>query len=110
MDTIRLTSDDGWASGPVVFADSFRLRWRGLRPGGSCHGMLFRTRSVHGVGMSVPLGVAAIDAANRVIATGVLSPGRVLWFAGAVWVLELPAGATLPTVGSRVESLPRPPR
>lgn len=110
MDVIRLTADDGWASGPVVVADTFRLRWRGLRPGGSAHGMLFRTRSVHGFGMDVSLGLAAIDPSHRVIATGVLHPRRVAWFARAVWVLELPDGVGLPTPGSKVESLPRPPR
>jgi hypothetical protein len=64
---------------------------------------LLKTRSVHGFGLDAPLQIAAIDSHMEVYSLRRLRPGRVLFFPGARFVLELPLGADPPRLGSRLE-------
>ncbi len=89
----------GWNSGPVAVARGFRQRWRGLRPYPPDCGLLIRTRSVHTVGMKVPLWIVAIDREARVISTRFLSPGRIFIALLARHVLELGTDRAPPRVG-----------
>lgn len=78
----------------------FLGRWRGLRdqPLETC--LLLRTRSVHGFGMDRDLLVVAIDAEMRILGSRVLHPNRLLWFADARYLLEMPLGLPVPEVGT----------
>lgn len=65
--------------------------------------MLFETRSVHGFGMRSPVAVLAIGHDSTVLGSRVLAPNRVVFFAGARYLLELPVEAEVPHPGSAVE-------
>ncbi|MGH8875337.1 MAG: hypothetical protein ACRDVM_08840 [Acidimicrobiia bacterium] len=97
----------GWSSGPVLWADTFRRRWRGLRPRPNGHGLLLPGSSAHGVGMAEPLLVVGVSAEHRVVAVRTLRPGRMVWARGARFLIELPADHPPPPVGARVEIVRR---
>lgn len=99
---MELQGDDGWCSGPVFEADRFLERWRGLRPAALGRSMLLRGDSVHGFGMRHELVVAALDRDLEVIGVGLLRPRRLVWFPGAIWMLEMPPTTKPPLVGSRL--------
>jgi len=89
----------------IGVADRWWLRFRGLggRTGLEAgEGLLLRPcRAVHMLGMKFALGVAFLDAGNRVVARYPrLSPGtRTRWHRAAQAALELPAG-TLDETGT----------
>ncbi|MBN2113328.1 MAG: DUF192 domain-containing protein [Acidimicrobiia bacterium] len=93
----------GWRSGPVRLARTYRQRWRGLRPRPPGRGMLLAARSVHSMGMAVPLRVVSLDAAGQVRRVGLLPPGRLFVDWGASWIVELPVGHRPPAVGMQLE-------
>lgn len=64
--------------------------------------MLFRTSSVHGIGMREPLWAVGLDAEMTVIAVRRLDPGRIVWIRGARWILEMPIDQEPPAVGEPV--------
>ncbi|HSL26058.1 MAG TPA: hypothetical protein VLA54_07215 [Acidimicrobiia bacterium] len=90
----------GWSSGPVVRAVTFYQRWQGLRRRLREHGLLIRGSSVHGFGMREPLLAIGLDRHRAVMRVGLLRPARIVWFRGAVEVLELAADAPMPPVGT----------
>ena len=91
----------GWVSGPVVVADSFWKRFKGLigRPD---HGLLLRGCSVHGLGMRHALEVVGLTDALEVIGVRHLKPMRVVTIRGATWLLELPSGTHTPEMESTI--------
>lgn len=93
---------DGWRSGPVLEASSFLARWRGLRPRPDRNGLLIDTRSVHTIGMSVPIWAISIDARDIVQAVRRLEPWRIFLDRRAHWVLELPIDRVPPVVGAKL--------
>lgn len=94
----ELSSDD-WASGPVVVATTFGRRLVGLM-GNPGHGLLLRSRSVHGVGLGRSLGLVGLDADGRVVRTGRLRPGALVVWPRVRWIMELPRRVPLPPVGA----------
>lgn len=96
---------DEWRFEPVVVAESFSERRRGLRPRSRGRGLLLETGSVHGFGMAEPLLVVFISAAGTVVGSRRLSPRRVMRCPSA-WTLELPIGTPLPAVGTLLRVLP----
>lgn len=95
---MRELTAEGWSSGPIFVAATFRERLVGLL-GTDGHGMLLRARSVHGFAMRYRIKVVALDASLKVIACSVLAPWRVLTFWEARWILELPIEQPFPKVG-----------
>jgi hypothetical protein len=90
----------GWRSGPVLRAHAFWERLRGLIARPPDTAMLIRTRSVHGLGMTRPCRILALDARCRVLAVSVLRPGRMVSVRGASWMLELPMSIPPPPIGA----------
>ena len=93
---LRALGVDGREVAPVVVADTYLTRLRGmlgrrplppallLRPAGS----------VHGMGMREPLDVAGLDADGAVLDVGVLRPfGLTPSVRGVTQVLEAPVGS-----------------
>lgn len=91
---------DGWESGPVLAAHSFRDRLVGLHASSSGFGMLIRGRSVHGFGMREPLLAIGLDAGRRVVGFRILRPHRVIWFQEVRAILELSVGSQPPPAGA----------
>ncbi|GIG19394.1 hypothetical protein Cch01nite_01180 [Cellulomonas chitinilytica] len=93
---VRTLVVDGRDVAPVVVADSYLARLRGMlgrRPLPPAL-LLVPARSVHGVGMREPLDVAAIDAAGSVLDVRVLRPfGLTPTIRGGTQVLEAPVGS-----------------
>lgn len=106
METVELAAIDGWSSGPVLATRTFAERWRGLRRRPAGTGLLLRGRSVHGMGMGGSLWAVGLDAGGAVVGVRRLDPGRVVWLAGATWVLELPIERRPPPVGLTLGPLP----
>jgi uncharacterized membrane protein (UPF0127 family) len=98
-------STGGWRFEPVLVAESFVARRRGLRPRSAGRGMLIRARSVHGFGMDEPLGIVFIAREGLVVGSGTLLPGRILRCPSR-WTLELPPTASRPAVGAMLWVLP----
>lgn len=96
----------GWRSPPMRVANSFRRRWKGLRPRSQGIGLILRGRLVHGLGMREPLAVLALDADGRVVGRATLRPRHFLRLPGAVWIVELPLHWPLPVVGTRTKLRP----
>jgi len=88
----------GWSSGSVLEADTFRRRFIGLRPVAT-NGLLLKARSVHTVGMWHPLGVVGLDRDFVVLEARTVKPFRLVLMASARWILELPPDRPLPEVG-----------
>ncbi len=95
---------DGWSSGPVHVPAGFFGRLRGAT-GRPDVGVLIRGCSVHALWMRRRLGVVALDRTCRVIALGVLRPGRRWSQPGAVAVLELPVVVEPPPAGARLTAI-----
>ncbi len=93
-------SAPGWSHGPVLAAAAMRHRRTGLRPLALGWGLLIAGGSVHGRGMAEPLAVVGLDAAGTVVGSSRLVPGGRVKMAGAVAILELPAGVTVPQPGT----------
>jgi hypothetical protein len=91
-----------WVSPPLGVARRMAERAAGIRGVPPGHGVLMRTRSVHGFGLVAPLGVVAIESDGRVSDVRVLRPGRVMWLGRVRWVAELPAECPPPRRGSRL--------
>lgn len=88
--------------GPVPVVRRFPQRWRGLRGSPEGSSLALPVSSVHGFGMDRELVVVGLDADLRVVASTRLRPNRILWLRGARWIVELPADATPPPVGTRL--------
>lgn len=83
-------------------ATSFLDRLLGLRSSGSRPSLFMRASSVHTFGMKTPIAVVGLDAGLRVIGAREVSPGRVVWFRRARYVLEMPSGTSLPASGTQI--------
>jgi hypothetical protein len=92
-------SAPGWSHGPVLAATTMRQRWIGLGPLPLGWGLLVAGRSVHGRGMREALTVVGLDAGGAVTGAIRLVPGGRVTMAGAVAILELPVGVTVPDTG-----------
>lgn len=90
-----------WSSGPLQSAFGMVARWRGLM-GRRPQPILIPTRSVHGFWLGDPVWVVALDGSLVVIGVGVLARRRIVVFARASWILELPIGRRPPPVGARL--------
>jgi len=93
---------DGWSSGPVVRARSFRDRLLGLKRA-DVDAVLIRTRSVHGLGLTEPFLAVGLTHDLGVRMVRRVYPGRVARFPGCVYVLELSCGSEPPEPGSTLE-------
>jgi uncharacterized membrane protein (UPF0127 family) len=91
---------NGWSSGPVAVAVTFKDRWRGLRPSPADFGLLLKTRSVHSFGMKRDLLLIGLDARGTVIDTRTLRPGRIVTLPTVVFILELNGDRSPPRTGS----------
>jgi hypothetical protein len=91
---------DGWESGPVLVAERFAERLRGLRGRGVETSMLIRGWTVHGFGIRRSCVVVALDESFRVLSSQILRPRRVVVAPGAAFMLELPASASPPALDS----------
>ena len=79
----------GWKSGPVLLADTFWKRWRGLRMPRFRTGLWLRGCSVHTFGMTRPLWICGLDPGLKVLKVALLGPSRIVWMRGAASILEL---------------------
>jgi len=87
---------DGSPVGPVLVADTYWTRLRGMLGRRTLPAALLLTpaNSVHGMGMTQPLDVAVLDAAGTVLDVRVLRPMRMTRaVSGGRQVLEAPAGS-----------------
>lgn len=95
---MRARGRQGYSLEGVSVAGGFGQRWRGLmarRPAP----LLIPTRSVHGFWLRRPLRAVGLDGERTVIASRILRPRRIVFLAGARWVLELPTEIPPPEVG-----------
>jgi hypothetical protein len=92
--------DKDWSSPPVLLADTFYQRWKGLRPRPAGQGLLIRARSVHGFGMKEPLLIVGLDALGGVLGIRILFPRRFAFVPGARQILELPIDVEVPAEGA----------
>jgi hypothetical protein len=83
-------------------ATSFRDRLVGVRSRLSQDSLILRTWTIHTFGLRSPLAVVALDADLRVMASRLVAPGRMAFFRGARFVLELPGDRPLPSPGTQV--------
>lgn len=93
----------GWSRGPVMEAESFSDRFRGLRklePGAT---LLIRTSSVHAFGFRHPFRAIGLSAELEVVAHTVVRPWRLARFPGCAFVIEMPTDAVPPPLGSHLE-------
>ncbi|HUP18229.1 MAG TPA: hypothetical protein VM848_19545 [Acidimicrobiia bacterium] len=91
---------DGWESGPVLVAQTFAERLKGLRYRSDGQSMLIRGMSVHGFAMREPLLAVGLDRGQRVVGFRVLYPRRVIWIRRAAQILELPIDEEPPPDGA----------
>jgi uncharacterized membrane protein (UPF0127 family) len=80
----------------VWHATSFRQRLAGIRGVPVGDGVVMRTASVHGRGLSAPLHVIWLDGSGTIIERTTLQPGGTARCRGAVWAIEVPWSATVP--------------
>jgi len=92
----------GWRSGPLALAETRVERLLGIRGLDPGVGLLLRTRSVHSIGLALPLLIMAVDLSGRVVCGKMLAPHRVVFVAEAAWIAELPSDAFCPEVGTRL--------
>jgi hypothetical protein len=102
VDSISLVAE-GWTVHDVGRARTFRDRWAGLKRTGRHRALLIPTRSVHGFGLRSPVLAVGISTSMTVTSVRLLGRGRILYFPGARFVVELPHDAEAPRVGSVVE-------
>lgn len=102
MREVALRSGD-WSHGPVMEAEGFLDRLRGLRASGRGSSLLLETSSVHGIGLEVPFRAVALTRDLRVGSVTIVYPGRVVRFRGCAYVLEMPVHVTPPAVGALLE-------
>jgi hypothetical protein len=93
---------DGVRTRPVLVADRFVDRLRGLvgRPGDAA--MAIPGWSVHGWGLHRAVWAVGIDAEGTVLSVSRLRPFGLRVVPGAVWMLELPVVDRPPVAGSTV--------
>lgn len=84
-------------------ARSFTDRLLGRHRRGSGEALVLRTRSVHTYFESEPLTVLGLDRSMRVSHIRSVRPNRVAMFPSARLLIELPPGAPVPALHSRVE-------
>ena len=90
------------STAPVIKADTFRLRRRGLSPRPNGRRMLFEANSVHGFGMREAVWAVGLTRDGEVIEVSRLEPRRLVWLRGAHWILELPIDEEPPRPGQRM--------
>lgn len=92
-----------WSRHPVLRAEGFADRFRGLKgldPGTS---LLLATSSVHSVGLGRPFTAVGLTDGFVVAGSRVVKPNRIARFPGCSYVLELPIDVPPPSVGSTLE-------
>lgn len=94
---------DSWSVDDLVLAESFFERLRGVNLSAARRGIVIRRSAVHTMGMSHAIEAVAVDGEGRVVDVRTLDPNRFAWFRGANYLVELPAGSAVPSVGSLVE-------
>ena len=102
MRTVALRSGS-WSSGPVLQAETFLERRRGLKRQPEGTSILLETSSVHGIGVSEPFTAVGLTPDLDVTQAKLVKPWRVVSFPGCRFVLELPVDASVPEKGSRLE-------
>lgn len=90
---------ENWSSGPLVLADSFWLRLRGLVAHRRTLGLLIAANSVHGWGMTRRVLVVGLDRDLRVKRISTLPPFGLVVARGCAYAMELPAGKSPPALG-----------
>jgi hypothetical protein len=84
-------------------------RYTGIGSDGDSPVMLW-TSSIHTFAMSRPISVIVADRDGSVLRSGVMEPGRILWFGRTRWVVEAEAGVALPSAGSEIVASTMPSR
>lgn len=102
MRTVALRSGS-WQSGPVLHAETFLERRRGLKDQPQGTSVLIETKSVHGIGVSRPFRAVGLTSDLDVRGAKLVKPWRIVSFPGCRFVLELPVDASVPDTGSRLE-------
>lgn len=92
-----------WSGEGLVAAETFSERFRGMKLSVAARGVVIRRSAVHTIGMPHAIETVAVDRQGRVVEVRTLAPNRFAWFRGASYLVELPAGAEVPEVGSRIE-------
>ncbi len=92
----------GWAAGPVDHGTGCRLRWKGLRGADHDHGLLLRTRSIHGFGLRGSLWAIALGPDLLVRSVGLLQRRGLVVDPAASWFLEIPCSWEPPVPGWRL--------
>jgi uncharacterized membrane protein (UPF0127 family) len=92
-----------WSVEGLVLTESFFERLRGVNLSAAQRGIVIRRSAVHTMGMSHSIETVAVDGQGRVVEVRTLAPNRFAWFREAKYLVELPAGAAVPEVGSLVE-------
>lgn len=101
MDQVHLVAGD-WAV-DAYMARTFADRLFGNTRVPSYAAIAIRTRSVHSFGQRRQIEMVALDSRMRVVAARTLRPNRVALIPTARMIVELPAGASLPTLMDEVE-------
>ncbi len=99
MQVIQLQTEH-WDSGPVLHAQTFRERRRGLKGRPSATSMLIEAGSVHSFGLKSPFHAVGLTSELEVVEVIRVAPWRTASFAGCGYVLELPIDSPLPALGS----------
>ena len=94
---------DSWTVDGLVMVESFYERLRGANLSAARRGIVIRRAAVHTMGMSHAIETVAVDGEGRVVEVRTIDPNRFAWFRGAEYLVELPAGSSVPPVGSLVE-------
>lgn len=69
-------------------------------------GLVLPGRSIHTVGMRVPLHVTFLTEVGEVVETGVVEPGRLMGCRSARWVMETAVDGSLPPMGAVMKIVP----
>lgn len=97
-----LVSTRGWGPFPMLFAKSFRARWRGMAAAGDNQAVLLRTCCVHTRGLSTPIWVIVVDDWGAVESVEELAVGGMRSLAERGWVLELRRTCLPPRPGDQL--------
>ena len=82
------------------------MRWRGIRAVPPSWGLLLAAERVHGRGLAEPIRLVGVSADGAVLRSTVLLPGAFASIDGAVFIVELPLSAPVPTDRSAIVLTP----
>jgi hypothetical protein len=101
MESIRV-SGESWEGVEVCLASGFLERLKGIKGVPAGRGIALRNRAIHTFGMSETLAAFGVDRAGTVVSVRTLLPNRLFYFRRSHLTFELPDGADLPGLGTKV--------